>query len=131
MTIIKNTQNTIIVTLTEKQTLVAPDWVFELTHDLTGAKKLFTSIDISDYPGRHNKFLITDNPVEIPSAGQMDFLPGSYTYRIYEVPNASPVNIDISNGIECEAGTCTVIGASNNVKAFDQDETKNTKAFDL
>ncbi len=133
MILIKNTSNTVILTLKEKQTIAAPDWLFELINDLTGQKKYFHAEDISNYPDRYNKFIIIDNSsVELPGSGQMNFLPtGKWTYNVYEVAQASPFDSDPSHGNLCETGTCEVIlEGDNDVKTFDQDEDKNTAVFD-
>lgn len=130
--VIKNQANTVVVTLKEKQTLTNPDFLFEFTHDITGQVKLFTAVDTSAYTDRFNSFTITDNTTELPYSGQMNFNEGYHSYKVYEMNNASPVDLDPDNAVTVlETGKVEVIddSASTDV-SFDEDDTINNVCFD-
>lgn len=77
--------NDLILTLTEKQTLTNPYFLFYLTHDMTGASASFISEDISDYPDRYNEFIVSEKSNPDRTAGEVELIhDGSYTYKVYE-----------------------------------------------
>lgn len=132
MIIKKNTQNTVVVTLDEYQTIASPDWLFEFINESTGKVKVCSAVDLSNYPARYNKFIITESTSENLNAGEITLSPpGQYRYNIYEVPSNSPVNLNTSLGNVCETGICVVVDESENpIVLFDKDDVKNTPAFD-
>ena len=90
----KNTNSTLIVTLTEKVTLTSPYYLFAFTSDVSQLTKYFISADISIHTTRYNEFLITETSgTEILTSGTITLNPtGQWTYRIYE--QTSSTNLD-------------------------------------
>ena len=59
--ITRSTNSTLVFTLKEKQTLTSPYWLFELRFRGDGTTtKTFIASDISGFPDRFNKFLVTE-----------------------------------------------------------------------
>ena len=82
------TQN-IILTLTEKQTLTNPNYLFVFENRSTNTDVKFVKInntDISGYKERFNKFSIVVNSHFNTS------LNGQYTYSVYEQASTSNLN---------------------------------------
>lgn len=79
----------VIVTLTELKTLDEPNWLFRFVHVGTGEVVSFVKLsadDFSDYPSRFNKFIVDTLTV---FSGKP---PGEWHYTVYE--QASVVNTD-------------------------------------
>jgi hypothetical protein len=133
MKILKNTANTVPLTLTEKATTGSQDWLFEFTSDDTGEVKYCHATDISLYPARYNEFMITDSATEDAQNGTLDFSPvGTWRYRIYEMPVSSPPSLTPTGYLAIvETGQVKVIDPSATSDAkFDDDETKDIATFD-
>jgi hypothetical protein len=82
------TQN-IILTLTEKQTLTNPNYLFVFENRSTNIDVKFVKLnntDISAYKERYNEFSIVVNSFFLTS------LNGQYTYSVYEQPSPSNLN---------------------------------------
>ena len=126
MIIYKNTSNTVVLTLAEKQTSATHDWLFELSNDMGNPTKYFSSVDISNFPDRYNKFTITEG-IDVTLE-----LSGSWSYKVYEMPVMSPPSLDKTLALAiCETGQCLVIDTiENQVINFDEDELKQTNTFD-
>lgn len=116
----KNTNNTLIVTLTEKVTLASPYYLFAFTSDVSQLTKYFISADISIHTDRYNEFLITETSgTEILTSGTITLNPtGQWTYRIYE--QTSSTNLDptlattlLEIGIVKVTGTATTYYTNN------------------
>ena len=116
----KNTNNTLIVTLTEKVTLTSPYYLFAFTSDVSQLTKYFISADISIHTDRYNEFLITETSgTEILTSGTITLNPtGQWTYRIYE--QTSSTNLDptlattlLEIGIVKVTGTATTYYTNN------------------
>tara|TARA_R110000868_G_scaffold371143_1_gene634650 strand:+ start:62 stop:472 length:411 start_codon:yes stop_codon:yes gene_type:complete len=107
--------NTLVFTLKEKQTLTSPYWLFELRFrgDNTTVKT-FIVADTSSYTDRYNKFLITEcaSGAEVLTSGTVNLQNiGEYSYRIFEQSSAS--NLSIANATtECENGLIKVLPAT-------------------
>lgn len=114
ITIIPNTINKVPCTLNELQTLPVADWLFEFINDTTGDVKLFTATDISTATERYNLFLITDDVIENPFNGTMNFRPvGYWSYKIYEMTPTSPIDLNPANAVGIvEMGKVYVNGKS-------------------
>ncbi len=110
----------VIVTLTEKQTLTAPNYLFHFkqrtSNDLV-AFVLLNAADTSEYKDRYNKFSIN---------GVTNFaneLAGEWEYKIYE--QASTTNVDPADaGALLETGIMRLSDTDN--FAFTEYETNNT-----
>jgi hypothetical protein len=82
------TQN-IILTLTEKQTLTSPNYLFIFENRSTNTEIKFVRLnntDISPYKERYNEFTIVVNSFFNTA------LNGQYTYTIYEQASTSNLN---------------------------------------
>lgn len=90
------TQN-IILTLTEKQLLTNPNYLFVFTNRSSNVIVKFVVLNAADtslYKDRYNKFSIVTN-TNFSSA-----LNGQYTYEIYEQASTSNTNISGLNKLE-------------------------------
>jgi hypothetical protein len=97
----RNQASTLIVTVTEMQTLPAPFWLFEFTHQQSFESVTCILDNISTGIARYDEFVITDGvDVVFPYNGD-------YTYRIYE--QDSDTNLDpIQAHRLCEEGLAHV-----------------------
>jgi hypothetical protein len=93
----KTETNTIVLTLTEKQLLTSPNYLFVFTNRSTNLEvkfvKLFAS-DTSLYKDRYNEFSIVTNTYFATK------LEGQYTYEIYEQASTSNTNPSGLNKLE-------------------------------
>jgi hypothetical protein len=93
----KGQTNTIILTLTEKQLLINPNYLFVFTNRSTNNVIKFVVLNASDlslYKDRYNEFSIVTN-TNFSSA-----LEGQYTYEVYEQASSSNTNITGLNKLE-------------------------------
>jgi hypothetical protein len=93
----KGQTNTIILTLTEKQLLSNPNYLFVFTNRSTNNIIKFVVLNASDlslYKDRYNEFSIITN-TNFSSA-----LEGQYTYEVYEQASSSNTNITGLNKLE-------------------------------
>lgn len=95
----------IVVTLTEKTTLVNAHYLFVFTHITT--KQVVrviksTEDDLSDYPTRYNEFTL--DATVFPTLGQ-------WLYRVYE--QASSTNQDTTGLNEVENGKMNLLGTES------------------
>lgn len=87
--------NTFIMTLTEKQTISAPNYIFVFTHRTTNEDFIFLKMNAEDtslYKERYNKFTINSNL--LGKAGQ-------YEYKVYQT-NINTT--DITDKVLLESG---------------------------
>ena len=111
------TQN-IILTLTEKQTLTSPNYLFIFENRSTNTDVKFVKLnntDISQYKERYNEFSIVVNSHFNTS------LNGQYTYTVYE--QASPSNLDPTGLNLLETGIMELEGTTI---SFTEYETTST-----
>jgi hypothetical protein len=93
----KGQTNTIILTLTEKQLLTAPNYLFVFTNRSSNNIIKFVVLntaDLSLYKDRYNEFTIVTNTSFSTS------LEGQYTYEVYEQASSSNTNITGLNKLE-------------------------------
>ena len=93
----KGQTNTIILTLTEKQLLINPNYLFVFTNRSSNNVIKFVVLNASDlslYKDRYNEFSIVTN-TNFSSA-----LEGQYTYEVYEQASSSNTNITGLNKLE-------------------------------
>lgn len=113
ITINKGQANEVVLTLNEKLTITNASFVFVFTNDITGASVTFTATDTSTSIERYNQFTITENVVQDFYNGTISLdNQGSWTYKVYETPTASPIDLD-DLGAELESGKVNVIGTSS------------------
>ena len=111
------TQN-IILTLTEKQTLISPNYLFIFENRSTNTDVKFVKLnntDISQYKERYNEFTIVVNSYFNTS------LNGQYTYTVYE--QASTTNTDPTGLNLLETGIMELEGTTI---SFTEYETTST-----
>jgi hypothetical protein len=93
----KTETNTIVMTLTEKQLLTNPNYLFVFTNRSSNNIVKFVVLNASDvslYKDRYNEFSIVTN-TNFASA-----LEGQYTYEVYEQVSTSNLNITGLNKLE-------------------------------
>ena len=93
----KSETNTIVMTLTEKQLLTNPNYLFVFTNRSSNNIIKFVVLNASDtslYKDRYNEFSIVTN-TNFASA-----LEGQYTYEVYEQTSNSNLNITGLNKLE-------------------------------
>ena len=114
----RNQQNTLIVTVTELQTLTAPFWLFEFTHEQSFETVTCILDNISLGIARYDEFVLTDGvDLVFPYAGY-------YTYRIWE--QDSDTNLDpIQAHNLCEEGRAHVIEESVAPNEYDTEIIHN------
>jgi hypothetical protein len=89
--------NTIVLTLTEKQLLTSPNYLFVFTNRSTNLEVKFVKLfanDTSLYKDRYNEFSIVTN------THFLNELEGQYTYEIYEQASTSNTNPSGLNKLE-------------------------------
>ena len=93
----KGQNNFLIFTLSEKVTLTNPYYLFSFKHQVLMSSVNFIASDVSGFPTRYNKFLITETTGTVNLTSGVVSLPetGFYEYAIYEQTSSS--NLDISN----------------------------------
>jgi len=93
----KDTNSTIVLTLTENVTLSSPTFLFRLTSDVTRQSVNFIASDLSSNTCRYNEFLITETDgTEILTSGTVTLDPeGQWTYEVFE--QTSTTNLDVAN----------------------------------
>src|SRR3990167_1821970 len=110
--ITKNTANTVVLTLKEKQTLTNPYWIFRIWNDLEHGYKIFRAADTSDYTDRYNKFTITDSTTEDLANGTVDFDAAGFWH--YEVWESQVTTLSVTTAATMvESGKIKVEGTSN------------------
>jgi hypothetical protein len=93
----KGETNTIVMTLTEKQLLTNPNYLFVFTNRSSNNVIKFVVLnasDVSQYKDRYNEFSIVTN-TNFATA-----LEGQYTYDVYEQTSTSNTNITGLNKLE-------------------------------
>ena len=95
----KGQNNFLIFTLSEKVTLTNPYYLFSFKHQVLMSSVNFIASDVSGFPTRYNKFLITETTGTVNLTSGVVSLPetGFYEYAIYEQTSSS--NLDVSNTI--------------------------------
>jgi hypothetical protein len=94
----KNSSNTVVLTLTEKSTLLNPNYLFSFT-STTDFNNIvnFIATDTSTYKSRYNTFNIIETGTTFTNltGGTINLNPnGMWDYKIYE--QQSPTNLFIS-----------------------------------
>jgi hypothetical protein len=112
-----STQN-IILTLTEKQLLTNPNYLFVFTNRSANTEVKFVSLnntDISQYKDRYNEFSIVTN-TNFSTA-----LNGQYDYDIYEQTSTSNLNPAGLNLLE--SGIMELVGTPFNFTEYTTTDT--------
>ena len=85
ITVVKNTVNTIVVTLTENSTVYDPIYLFRFTNQQSLTDYYFISIDTSQFKNRYNEFQLEEKPNADTLAGEVTLgNEGFYNYIVYQ-----------------------------------------------
>jgi hypothetical protein len=118
--LIKGQTSDVIVTLTEKQTLTSPNYLFyfinRTSNDVVAFVKL-NNTDTSAYKDRFNKFSIN------ATTFFTNKLSGEWTYYIYEQASTSNLNPDLATSL-LETGILRL--SDSTTFEFTEYETNNT-----
>lgn len=119
--LIKDTTSEVIVTLTEKETLSNPFYLFEFESKQSRVKQYCVASDLSSETQRYNQFNIVDTTSPDRTAGEVEFLDaGSYDYKVFEQSNGT--NLDPEDGVVgalLEKGMAEVVGSSTSFTKYD------------
>jgi len=121
MQIINKGQNNFLVfTLTEKVTLNNPYYLFSFKHQVLMSTVNFIASDVSGFPTRYNKFLITETTGTVNLTSGVVSLPetGFYEYAIYQQTSSSNLNVANAEGL-LEIGMVKVESPLPVVNAYD------------
>ena len=102
MQIINRGQNNFLIfTLSEKVTLTNPYYLFSFKHQVLMSSVNFIASDVSGFPTRFNKFLITETTGSVNLTSGVVSLPetGFYEYAIYEQTSSSNLNLANVTGL--------------------------------
>jgi hypothetical protein len=114
----KGETNTIVMTLTEKQLLTNPNYLFVFTNRSSNNVIKFVVLNASDislYKDRYNEFNIVTN-TNFSSA-----LEGQYTYEVYE--QTSTTNLNITGLNKLETGIMWLSGSTLTYNQFTTTDT--------
>ena len=114
----KSETNTIVMTLTEKQLLTNPNYLFVFTNRSSNNIIKFVVLNASDtslYKDRYNEFSIVTN-TNFASA-----LEGQYTYEVYE--QTSTTNTNITGLNKLETGIMWLSGSTLSYNQFTTTDT--------
>jgi len=114
----KGETNTIVMTLTEKQLLTNPNYLFVFTNRSSNNVIKFVILNASDislYKDRYNEFNIVTN-TNFSSA-----LEGQYTYEVYE--QTSTTNLNITGLNKLETGIMWLSGSTLTYNQFTTTDT--------
>lgn len=92
ISIVKNSANTVVLTLEEKRTITVGKYLFQFVHDQTGDISYCVATDTSTYAERYNKFTITETASPTPTSGQVELSAGFGKYYIYEQASSTNLN---------------------------------------
>ena len=121
MQIINKGQNNFLVfTLSEKVTLSNPYYLFSFKHQVLMSSVNFIASDVSSFPSRFNKFLITETTGTVNLTSGIVSLPetGFYEYSIYEQTSSSNLNTNNATGL-LEIGMVKVESPVPVINAYD------------
>jgi hypothetical protein len=114
----KGETNTIVLTLTEKQLLTNPNYLFVFTNRSSNIVISFVKLyatDLSLYKDRYNEFSIVTN-TNFSTA-----LEGQYTYEIYEQVSTSNTNPSGLNKLE--TGIMWLVGTTMSYTEYTTTDT--------
>jgi hypothetical protein len=119
----RGASNTLVFTLSEKQTLTSPYFLFRFINKITNESNTCIASDTSSYTYRYNQFVITESGSENRTAGTLELRPtGEWIYEVYEQSSAS--NLDFAAaGSLLETGMVRVIGTDTTNYRHTKDNT--------
>jgi hypothetical protein len=101
------------LSLTEKSTLQNPYYLFRFINDSSNESTYFTATDVSSFPSRYNKFMITlTGGTQNLSAGTLSNMHmGTYKYEVYE--QVAQYNFDLTGTTSMvESGKVLISGST-------------------
>ena len=114
----KQNDNTFVVTLTEKTTVVNPTYLFSFENVTTNESYEFILIDSSQFPDRYNSFDIL-----VSDLSSMDL--GQYDYTIYA--QTSTINLNPAYADEIvETGIMKLTGVVAESQSYEPSQSENT-----
>jgi len=115
--ILRNSANTVAVTLTERGT--AAYYLFEFRSDTTETVVYCIAQDSSSFPNRFNKFTITEvgAGTATPASGEVK-LENDGQWRYYIYANTSNSNVDPTGLLMLEEGIVKVTGTTAPVTTY-------------
>lgn len=121
----KNSANSLALTLSEKQTLDTPYYLFVFINEQTDkVKSCIASVTTGT---RYDSVTITENSTEDNLNGVVSLAqPGEWMYRVYEQSSATNLSADGATGL-LEEGKCKVIGTAQTIKRYNG--TRTAKAY--
>jgi hypothetical protein len=116
----KGQNNFLVFTLSEKVTLTNPYYLFSFKHQVLMSSVNFIAADVSGFPDRFNKFLITETTGTTLLTSGVVSLPetGFYEYTIYEQTSSTNLNVENTTNI-LEIGMVKVNSDIPIVNAYD------------
>lgn len=114
----KGETNNIVLTLTEKQLLTSPNYLFVFTNRSSNCEITFIKLNATDtslYKDRFNEFSIVTNTYF------KNELEGQYTYEVYE--QASTTNLDITGLNKLETGIMWLTGTTVSYNQYTTTDT--------
>jgi hypothetical protein len=95
----ENTNNIVVLTLTEKTTINAPTYLFRFVNKQTNVEYVCIQSDTSTFKTRYNKFIITtQSTTPNPLLGQLKLSLGDeYEYYIYAQISTTNLDYKLSN----------------------------------
>lgn len=117
----KNSSNEVVLTLSEKTSIVGATYLFEFINDATKETKLFISQDYSNNKERFNIFNIIETSTEVPLTGRVSLSVGNWKYNIYQ--QTSTTNLVVANsGTKVENGRVDVVGIDSELNSFNGEQ---------
>ena len=117
----KNSGNEVVLTLSEKTSIVGATYLFEFINDATKETKLFISADYSNNKERFNIFNIIETSTEVPLTGRVKLSIGNWKYNIYQ--QTSTTNLVVANsGAKVENGRVDVVGTDSELNSFNGEQ---------
>ena len=113
----KDSSNVVVLTLTEKCTLLNPNFLFSFSSTSYNQPVInFNSVDTSSYKSRYNQFnIIESGTTYIDLTGStINLNPGSYDYRVYE-SSGSTIEISGTTKVILEQGKVWVSGIDTSI----------------
>ncbi len=102
----KGTTNQLIMTLTEKQTLTSPYFLFEFKSDVSMVAVYFLMADISIHTNRYNEFTFIEGTTKTLSPT------GQWTYRVWEQSSSTNLAPSLATTL-LETGQIRVVGTAD------------------
>jgi len=117
----KNSSNEVVLTLSEKTSIVNPTYLFEFINDATKETKLFISADYSNNKERFNIFNIIETSTEVPLTGRVNLTVGNWKYNIYQQTSTTNLVVANSGGL-VENGRVDVVGTDSELNSFNGEQ---------